>query len=144
MEFKTVTVPPGGYDESRIIYAFKFSDGSVYVGITGTSNRTGVSKPLRRLATHLRKSGNTFSILDRNEQLANKGFRFTYVPFDESLAECAEAVEQQCRQLLRKRSVTLLNGDETHDVKFPEDSRQAITEMAHGFVDHVQRLPSDC
>jgi len=140
MNFATIRFPSGGYAEGRIIYAFKFADGSVYVGITGTSNSTGMSKPLRRLATHLRKSGNTFSILDRNIELANKGFAFSYSLLPDQATDLAAPIEQQIRNRLRGNGVKLLNGPETHEVPTPCGREQDVARLVNEFTDHVEGL----
>ncbi len=140
MDISTINVPPGGYAAGRIIYAFRFADGCAYVGITGSSNATGVSRPLARLATHLRKSGNTYSILVTHQDLANRGFKFSYSTLPADVAPLAEAVEQQCREILRKDTVRLLNGRETHVVSIPSERQQAVLSLAHAFAEHVRSL----
>src|SRR4029079_1931652 len=104
-ELRSITFPAGGYDAGRIVYAFLFADRSVYVGITGTSNQTGTSCPLKRLSTHLVKRGNTHSALDPRRELANQGFRFCYALLESEEAPYAEAIEQRCCTILHSAGV---------------------------------------
>lgn len=61
-----VTLPAGGLDASADAVYVLLVNKYVYVGITGTSNRTGRSSPHERLCTHVRKHGKTKSAVWKN------------------------------------------------------------------------------
>ena len=55
------TLGRGGFDDTkRALYVLLLNQ-YVYIGVTGTSNNTGVSSPHKRLTTHIKKSGKTKS-----------------------------------------------------------------------------------
>lgn len=63
MDFMISTLARGGFtNKEASLYALLLNE-YVYIGITGTSNDTGRNPPCLRLATHIRKSGNTRSVI---------------------------------------------------------------------------------
>lgn len=106
-------------NQNRCIYAFIIkASGStfLYIGITGSSNGTGISSPLKRLARHIAPSGNTFSIFHENDRLGEMNetskVRFIYTFLPESVQTYIEArrYEAQCVSYFsEKHEITLLN-----------------------------------
>jgi hypothetical protein len=63
MDFMISTLASGGFANSDAsLYALLLNE-YVYIGITGTSNKTGRNAPFVRLGTHIRKSGRTKSVI---------------------------------------------------------------------------------
>ena len=85
-DIKTAHCPAGGFSKNlKAIYILVVGS-RFYIGKTGTSNRTGVSAPYQRFATHLHKRGRTQSALwDLFEPMSDLNesdifFSYAYVP----------------------------------------------------------------
>ena len=113
VEFK-----PGGFTGGALsLYAIIVRD-RVYVGMTGTSSGTGVSSPYKRLATHLRKNGNTKScIWETSSKLQcglnpaeSLGLTYLYVQFPKGIEwGQVRCLEWQVINCLKERNIKLLN-----------------------------------
>ena len=95
-----IKLPVEGFDkEKKCIYAFTIVDHEgnkfVYIGITKSSNNTGISSPLGRLGTHLKKRGNTHSILKNIQEINPKkvNFLFKFITDLEGQKEEQELIE---------------------------------------------------
>jgi len=94
----------------RCIYAIVLiSTKGVYVygGVTGTANGTGISSPLQRLGTHLKRRGKTRTFLDNaqneevREAIESGGSGFFYYSYCES--DEAESQEMQLVSALKAK-----------------------------------------
>ena len=102
------------FKSENYIYAFKWKD-KYYVGKTGSSNKTGRSSIYGRLASHLRKIGNTLSFFYDKLKIRNKNgevqFFFEKVPSGIKPTE----VEKFIIAELRNRGYHLLNANNKYD-----------------------------
>lgn len=106
-------------NDHRCIYAILIKNHGktfLYIGITGSSNNTGISSPLTRLARHIAPSGNTFSIFRGNDTLGEMNqtgkarFIYTYLPENVLTYTEARRLESQCVSYFStNRKLTLLN-----------------------------------
>jgi hypothetical protein len=86
LEIKSARCPAGGFSRDLPAVYFLVVGNKIYIGKTGTSSHTGISSPYQRLATHLRKHGNTQSALwdlfasDQDLNEVEIIFSFAYVP----------------------------------------------------------------
>ena len=88
----------------------------LYIGITGSSNNTGISSPLTRLARHIAPSGKTYSIFRGNDTLgeinetSKARFIYTYLPENVLTYTEARRLESKCVSYFSiNRELTLLN-----------------------------------
>lgn len=59
-----INLPKEGFvKDIRILYYIKFGLDKIYIGMNGTSNKTGQSSAFGRLATHIKKCGKTKSVI---------------------------------------------------------------------------------
>jgi hypothetical protein len=91
---------PGGLNQdSPCVYVLQIiteQESWLYIGRTGTSNKTGISSPYKRLAKHLAKVGSTQSCIWDNshvlspEVLQSATIRFEAVPIPLDYVSTAE------------------------------------------------------
>lgn len=141
LEIKSATCPAGGFSRDMPAIYFLIVGARVYIGKTGTSNRTGISAPYQRLVTHLRKHGKTQSALwdlfapgrDLNE--VDISFSYAYVPpalRSQRIERCVvlDARERFGEEAVLNRSLSggrpSVTGDEA---EFVQEILKAIPEM---------------
>ena len=94
-----IILPVEGFDKEKNVFMHSQSltmrEINLYIGITKSSNNTGISSPLGRLGTHLKKRGNTHSILKNIQEINPKkvNFLFKFITDLEGQKEEQELIE---------------------------------------------------
>jgi hypothetical protein len=143
---QTISFPDGAYSLGRCVYIIQFADNSVYVGITGTSNNTGISTPAERIGLHLKKRGNTRSAMfDKvSPLLRNKRFTISYDFVPDEVLALAPHVEHLISDALRQRyGYRILN--EARLMRLSEVDGKSASAWAKVFLDKwlATRLHAD-
>ncbi len=141
LEIKSAKCPAGGFSRDMPAIYFLVAGERIYIGKTGTSNRTGISAPYQRFATHLRKQGKTQSALwdlvapDRDLNQVDISFSYAYVPSalrSQSIERCVvlDARERFGEEAVLNRSLSGGRPSVTEDEEeFVQEILKAIPEM---------------
>lgn len=132
---------PGGFQDSPCVYILQIiteRESLLYVGRTGTSNKTGSSSPYKRLAKHLAKTGSTQSCIWDNPQvlspvvLQTATIRFEAIPVQSKYSSTAE------RWLLWKfRNHRLLNKERKPSIESEIETK--IRDLLEKLVQTIEK-----
>lgn len=117
MTIHQINFTGAGFNENnRCIYAIIIKNDTkkyIYIGITGSSNRSGLAYPFKRLATHLNKSSNTKSVFFNNNKLPVLEItNETIIKYIYMFADNVEEYEKYILSVLKNKQIhnlTILN-----------------------------------